>query len=118
MVEEFDLLVAPAVCVLVATWTLSAQDAPVGKHAALDPEPAGMRTPSDTPQTSTEPGVALLTTFPGDSGPSWKEKPDTYGAVGAGEKVDCRIVWPVSVQSLRNWEAVGGHFLWRSSVSP
>ncbi len=88
MVKNFRLLVAPAVCVLVATGTLSAQDVPVGKHAAVDPAPAGLRTPSDTQQTTTEPGVALLNSLPGDSGPSWKEKPDTCGAVGPDHVVD------------------------------
>src|SRR5262249_17350644 len=60
-------LMALGTCCLVAVWTLPAQDAPA---------------------TTTEPGVTVLTTFPGDTGPGPKDAPDNSGAVGPNHVVD------------------------------
>src|SRR5215831_5013599 len=60
-------LMALGTCCLVAVWTLPAQDAPA---------------------TTTEPGVTVLTTFPGDTGPGPKDAPDNSGAVGPDHVVD------------------------------
>jgi hypothetical protein len=84
MVKTFGLLTAPAVCALAATWALLAQDAP----AAPDPAPAAPGTGSDAPPTTGEPGLTVLTTFPGDTGPGPKDAPDNSGAVGPNHVVD------------------------------
>jgi hypothetical protein len=42
----------------------------------------------DDPAPPAEPGVAVLTTFPGDSGPGPKDVPDNSGAVGPDHVVD------------------------------
>src|SRR5262249_51660734 len=42
----------------------------------------------DAPATSTDPGVTVVTTFPGDSGPGPKDAPDHSGAVGPDHVVD------------------------------
>ena len=60
-------LVALGMCCLVAVWTIPAQDAPA---------------------TTNEPGVTVVTTFPGDSGPGPKDVPDNSGAVGPDHLVD------------------------------
>jgi hypothetical protein len=59
-------LMALGTCYLAAVWTLPAQDAPA----------------------TTEPGVTVLTTFPGDTGPGPKDAPDNSGAVGPNHVVD------------------------------
>src|SRR6516225_2105398 len=60
-------LKALGTCCLVAVWTLPAQD---------------------TPPKTAEPGVTVLTTFPGDTGPGPKDAPDNSGAVGPDHVVD------------------------------
>ncbi|HLJ94625.1 MAG TPA: hypothetical protein VKU02_15675 [Gemmataceae bacterium] len=42
----------------------------------------------DVPAPPAEPGVTILTTFPGDSGPGPKDAPDNSGAVGPDHVVD------------------------------
>jgi hypothetical protein len=77
MLKKFGSLMAPAVCALVATWTLPAQEPPATRHAAPAPPP-----------TAREPGVTIVTTFPGDTGPGPKDAPDNTGAVGPDHVVD------------------------------
>jgi hypothetical protein len=43
---------------------------------------------AEKPSTTTEPGVTVLTAFPGDTGPGPKDAPDNSGAVGANHVVD------------------------------
>jgi hypothetical protein len=53
-----------------------------------------VRKPVEKPSTTTDSGVTVLTTFPGDTGdkgPNWKEKPDICGAVGPDHVVDFTI---------------------------
>src|SRR5262245_9621306 len=60
-------LMALMACCLVAVRTLPAQDAPAAP---------------------TEPGITVITTFPGDTGPGPKDVPDNSGAVGPDHVVD------------------------------
>jgi hypothetical protein len=60
-------LMALGTCFLVAVWTLPALGAPAA---------------------ATDPGVTILTTFPGDTGPGPKDAPDNSGAVGPNHVVD------------------------------
>lgn len=53
-----------------------------------------VRKPAEKATTAKDPGLTVLTTFPGDTGdkgPNWKEKPDTCGAVGPDHVVDFTI---------------------------
>jgi hypothetical protein len=81
-------LMALGGCCLVAGWGLPAQDAPATKGAAPDRELTSLGAGSDQPPTTAEPGVTVLTTFPGDTGPGPKEAPDNGGAVGPNHVVD------------------------------
>jgi hypothetical protein len=47
-----------------------------------------VRKPVKQPVTITDPGVTIVTTFPGDTGPGPKDVPDNSGAVGPGHVVD------------------------------
>jgi hypothetical protein len=49
-------------------------------------QPADSR--KDSPARPTEPGVAVLATFPGDTGPGPKDAPDNSGAAGPDHVVD------------------------------
>jgi hypothetical protein len=80
-------LMALGVCCLVAHWPLLAQDAR-GTPVAAAPELSGQEAIGEKPPTTTDAGVTILTTFPGDTGPNWKDKPDTCGAAGPDHVVD------------------------------
>jgi hypothetical protein len=81
-------LIALAACSLVTPMTVPARDGPAAGSAAPGPPPAGSRAGSGQPSDPSEPGVTVLTAFPGDSGPGPKDNPDNTGAVGPGHVVD------------------------------
>jgi hypothetical protein len=72
MVQTLGSLIGAAVCVLIVAWV------------AL----AGRQPGDGAPVTTSEPGVTVLTTFPGDTGPGPKDVPDNSGAVGPNHVVD------------------------------
>jgi hypothetical protein len=47
-----------------------------------------VRKPAEKPSATAEPGVTVLTTFPGATGPGPKDAPDNSGAVGPDQVVD------------------------------
>jgi hypothetical protein len=59
-----------------------------GNVRPSDPVLVVVRKPAEEPSTTTEPGVTVLTAFPGDSGPGPKDAPDNSGAVGPDHVVD------------------------------
>jgi hypothetical protein len=88
MMQLSASLTALGVCCLVATCALPAHDAPATRGAAPAPAMASRWARDERPSTTTEPGVTILTTFPGDSGPGPKDAPDVSGAVGPNHVVD------------------------------
>ncbi len=78
--------IAIGACCLVTTSTLLAQDGPATKSAGLDRAPS--RRAGEKPATIAEPGITILATFAGDTGPGPKDAPDNAGAVGPNHVVD------------------------------
>jgi hypothetical protein len=81
-------LTALGACCLLAISALPARVPPATRSATPDPAPTSPRNGSEKPPTATDPGVTVVTTFPGDTGPGPKDAPDNSGAVGPNHVVD------------------------------
>ena len=81
-------LMAMATGYLVIPANILAQDRPATQGAARDPAQTKPRAGGGTSTAPSKPGLTVLTTFPGDSGPGPKDNPDNTGAVGPNHVVD------------------------------
>jgi len=73
---------------LVVIGMLQAGEAPIAERGDGGADSIGEVIQGNAPKSISEPGVAVLTTFAGDRGTNWKDKPDACGGVGPEHVVD------------------------------